>query len=151
MARPGYDSSYSRVWTITCFSSCLIKSASKDITNTVIFLNEVYNLFGFLIIFVFYVKVSVAEEHYRATLNSQNCFQFNLPGLNAIEIRWVVSEMKRVKSKAIPVTGRGGPYCCETLRLPHFLDSWLTDGGEVASSTRPPHFTLRNILGTHFC
>jgi hypothetical protein len=25
--------------------------------------------------------------------------------------------------KAIPVTGREGPYGCETLRLPHFLDS----------------------------
>jgi hypothetical protein len=27
------------------------------------------------------------------------------------------------KGKAIPVTGRGGPYGCETSRLPHFLDS----------------------------
>jgi hypothetical protein len=25
------------------------------------------------------------------------------------------------KGKAIPVTGRGGPQGCETLRLPHFL------------------------------
>jgi hypothetical protein len=35
------------------------------------------------------------------------------------------------ESKAIPVTGRGGPYGCETSRLPHFLDNRLTDGGEV--------------------
>jgi hypothetical protein len=34
-------------------------------------------------------------------------------------------------SKAIPVTGRGGLYGCKTSRLPHFLDSQLTDGGEV--------------------
>jgi hypothetical protein len=34
-------------------------------------------------------------------------------------------------SKAIPVTGRGGPKCSETSRLPHLLDSRLTDGGEV--------------------
>jgi hypothetical protein len=27
---------------------------------------------------------------------------------------------KNSKLKAIPVTGRGGPYGCETLRLPHF-------------------------------
>jgi hypothetical protein len=27
-----------------------------------------------------------------------------------------------IKTKAIPIRGRGGPYCCETSRLPHFLD-----------------------------
>jgi hypothetical protein len=30
----------------------------------------------------------------------------------------------------IPVIGRGGPYVCETLRLPYFLDNRLTKGGE---------------------
>jgi hypothetical protein len=44
-------------------------------------------------------------------------------------------------SKAIPVTGRVGPQGCETLRLPHFLDNRLTDGGEVVSLTRWPPFT----------
>jgi hypothetical protein len=33
-------------------------------------------------------------------------------------------------SKAILVTGCGGPEGCETSGLPHFLDTWLTDGGE---------------------
>jgi hypothetical protein len=42
------------------------------------------------------------------------------------------------KCKAIPVTGRGGPQGCETSRLPHFLDNWLTDGGEVVSLRRRP-------------
>jgi hypothetical protein len=43
------------------------------------------------------------------------------------------------KGKAIPVIGRGGPYGCETLRFPHFLDNWPTDGGKVASPMhRPP-------------
>jgi hypothetical protein len=37
------------------------------------------------------------------------------------------------KGKAIPVTGHGGPYICETSRLPHFLDNQLTDGSEVVS------------------
>jgi hypothetical protein len=41
------------------------------------------------------------------------------------------------KGKAIPVTGSGGPYGCETSRLPHFLDTRLTDG-EVVSLTRRP-------------
>jgi hypothetical protein len=34
-------------------------------------------------------------------------------------------------SKAIPVTGRGGPQVYETSRLPHFLDNRLKAGGEV--------------------
>jgi hypothetical protein len=41
------------------------------------------------------------------------------------------------KSKAIPVTGRGGSQGCETSRLPHFLDNRLTDGGEVSLTRRP--------------
>jgi hypothetical protein len=57
----------------------------------------------------------------------------------------------KVKVKAILVTGRGGPYSCETSRLPHFLDNLLTDGGEVVNLTRRPPFTLRKILSTHFC
>jgi hypothetical protein len=42
--------------------------------------------------------------------------------------------------KVIPVTGRGGPQCCETSRLQHFMDNRLIDGGEVISLKRPPHF-----------
>jgi hypothetical protein len=38
----------------------------------------------------------------------------------------------------------------EMLRLPLFVDSRLTDGGEVSLTRRPP-FTPRNIPGTHFC
>jgi hypothetical protein len=41
----------------------------------------------------------------------------------------------------VPVTGRGGPWGCETSSLPHFLDNRLTDGGEVVSLTRRPPFT----------
>jgi hypothetical protein len=45
-------------------------------------------------------------------------------------------EMVKVKDKAIPVTDRGDPYGCETLRFLHFLDNRFTDGGEVVSLTR---------------
>jgi hypothetical protein len=55
------------------------------------------------------------------------------------------------KGRAIPVTGRGSPYGCETSRLPHFLDNQLTDYGEVVSLTRLPPITPRKIPGTHFC
>jgi hypothetical protein len=43
---------------------------------------------------------------------------------------------------AVSVTGREGPQGCETSRLPHFLDSRLTDGGEVVSLTRRPAVLL---------
>jgi hypothetical protein len=55
------------------------------------------------------------------------------------------------KGNAIPITGREGAYGCETSRLPHFLDSRLTDGSEVVSLTRRSPFTLSKIPGTHFC
>jgi hypothetical protein len=51
--------------------------------------------------------------------------------------------IKVKKAKAIPVTGREGPQGCERLRLPHFLDSRLTDAGRLL----PP----RKIPGTRFC
>jgi hypothetical protein len=51
------------------------------------------------------------------------------------------------EGKTIPVTGRGGPWGCKTLKLPHFLDSRLTDGGKVVSLTRLPPFTPRKIRG----
>jgi hypothetical protein len=40
------------------------------------------------------------------------------------------------KGKTIPVTGHGGPQGCETLRVPHYLDNRLTDGGKAVSLTR---------------
>jgi hypothetical protein len=42
------------------------------------------------------------------------------------------------KSKAIPVTGHGGPYGCEISRLPHFLDNRLRDGGELGCQPYTP-------------
>jgi hypothetical protein len=44
------------------------------------------------------------------------------------------------KDKPIPVTDRGGPEGCETLRLPYSPDNRLTDGGEIVSLTRRPPF-----------
>jgi hypothetical protein len=56
-----------------------------------------------------------------------------------------------IKVKLSLLTGREGPYGCEMLRLPHFLNSRLKDGGEVVSLTRRPPFTPEMIPGTHFC
>jgi hypothetical protein len=41
-------------------------------------------------------------------------------------------------SKAIPVTGRGGLWGCEMLRVPHFLVNRLIDAGKFVS---PMHRT----------
>jgi hypothetical protein len=55
------------------------------------------------------------------------------------------------KGKVVPVTGCGGPQDCETLRLPRFLDSRLTDDGEVVSFTHRPPFTPKKNSDTHIC
>jgi hypothetical protein len=81
------------------------------------------------------------DEHVHSVHTVCNCLNVNFPG------QWIRDK----KGKAITVTGRGGPYGCETSRLPHFLDNWLTYDGEVASLTRPPLFTPRNMPGNHFC
>jgi hypothetical protein len=49
-----------------------------------------------------------------------------------------VSKKEKVKSKAISVTGRGGPKGCKMLRIPHCLDNWLTDGGKVVNPMHRP-------------
>jgi hypothetical protein len=57
--------------------------------------------------------------------------------------------MIQQKSKAISVLGRRGPYGCKTSSLLHFLDSRLTDGGEVVSlmhrtpATPPRRFLIK--------
>jgi hypothetical protein len=62
---------------------------------------------------------------------------------------------KLIKSKAIPVAGRGGPQGCEMLRIPHCLDKRLVDGGEVVSPTRRTRSITQkhycSVCGTHFC
>jgi hypothetical protein len=41
----------------------------------------------------------------------------------------------KCKSIAIPVTGHGGLWSCEMSKIPHCLDNWHTDDGEVVSLT----------------
>jgi hypothetical protein len=61
----------------------------------------------------------------------------------------------KIKGKAIPVTGCGGLWGCDMLRIPHCLDNRLTDGGKVVSPTHWPHSTPQkhyfSASGTHFC
>jgi hypothetical protein len=47
----------------------------------------------------------------------------------------------KIRSKAVHVVGHVDIYGCETLRIPHFLDSRLTDGSEVVILTYQPYFT----------
>jgi hypothetical protein len=48
---------------------------------------------------------------------------------------------KKKKTKPIPVTGREGPWGCETLRVSHYVDSRLKDGSKVVSLMRRLRFT----------
>jgi hypothetical protein len=58
------------------------------------------------------------------------------------------------KSKAVPVTGRGGMHGCDMLRISHCIDNWLTDGGKDVSLTHLPSSTPQkhyfSSSGTHF-
>jgi hypothetical protein len=58
---------------------------------------------------------------------------------------------KKIKDKAVPVIGHGGPKGCETSRFKYFLDSPLTEDGEVVSLTSWLPYTPRKIPGTNFC
>jgi hypothetical protein len=59
------------------------------------------------------------------------------------------------ESKAIPVTGCGGLYGCEMLKIPHCLNNLLTNGGKVARPTHWPRCIPQKhyfaASGTHFC
>jgi hypothetical protein len=68
--------------------------------------------------------------------------------LKKIIIRCIVGNIKkeRRKSKTIPITGRGGPYCCEMSRILYFVDIRLTDRGEIISITRRPSFTTQETF-----
>jgi hypothetical protein len=62
--------------------------------------------------------------------------------LNHVEKKEKTRKVKK-KGKAIPVTGRGGPWSCETSRLRYFLDNRLTDSGEFVSLMRRPPLPSR--------
>jgi hypothetical protein len=61
-----------------------------------------------------------------------------------------IKKRRRKKGKAIPVTGRRGPYSSKTMRLPRSVDNRITHGGGCQSYT-PAAFTPRKIPGTHLC
>jgi hypothetical protein len=59
------------------------------------------------------------------------------------------------KSKAIPVTGRGGLQGYEMLRISHYLNNRLKHGVKVVSPTHRPRSAPQKYYfsasGTHFC
>jgi hypothetical protein len=94
-------------------------------------------------------------NHYSCILNIANTATERLFEViyDNYQIVWMNASANHAhkKGKTITVTGRGGPYGCETSRLPHFLDNWLIDGDEVVSFTHWPSFIPRKIPRTHFC
>jgi hypothetical protein len=57
-----------------------------------------------------------------------------------------VNTKVKKKSKAVSVTGYGGLYGCEMLRIPRCLDVRLTDGGMVVSRTHRPRSSTQKRL-----
>jgi hypothetical protein len=49
------------------------------------------------------------------------------------------------------ITAHRGSEGCETLRLPHFLNNRLSDGGKVSSHMCWPPFTPSMIPSARFC
>jgi hypothetical protein len=78
-----------------------------------------------------------------------NCIHVTGNGAHPLLPYILVRIEERSKSKAIPVTGRGGLYGCE------ISDNRLTDGGEVVSSIHWPRSTPQkhyfSAFRTHFC
>jgi hypothetical protein len=86
----------------------------------------------------------------------QNTWRYILENNILLSNRLFNKITKRKESKAISVTGRGGLWGCEMLRISHCLDNRLTDGVKVVSPTHRPHFTPQKhyyfyVSGTHFC
>jgi hypothetical protein len=75
-------------------------------------------------------------------------YETNIGGQGPVR---AVELLEKKWGKAIPVTVHGGTWGCETSRIPHFLDSLLTDGGKVFSLMCWPPFTAKKIPGIHFC
>jgi hypothetical protein len=77
--------------------------------------------------------------------------------INNNNVIWLIVDLysSKVKSKATLIAGHGGLQGCEMLRIPHCLDSRLTDCSKVVSRThRPrstPHKLYLSASGTYFC
>jgi hypothetical protein len=62
----------------------------------------------------------------------------------------LVTKRWKVKGKVIPVRGRGDPQGCETSRLPHSLDNWLTEEVRLSALRAGRLLPSRKIPGTNF-
>jgi hypothetical protein len=77
---------------------------------------------------------SSKNEHFlKCDRSDITCFvEFNVHALQ-MRIVFLCTKVKK-KSKAIPVTGRGGLLGCEMLRIPHCLDNRLTVNCEILAT-----------------
>jgi hypothetical protein len=85
------------------------------------------------------------EAKYSILFGSTHCIMHNIPcwgpnSRSAGKDVQVFMESKtyyniHIKSKAIPVIGRGGLYGCKMSRITHCVDNRLIDGGKVVSPT----------------
>jgi hypothetical protein len=90
-------------------------------------------------------------EYFNAKVGSKEIFKPIAGNESLYEIRndngiGVVNFKKKKKSKAIPVTGRGGLHGFGMLEITHCLHNQLTDGDEVVGLTHRSRSTPRNIF-----
>jgi hypothetical protein len=83
-------------------------------------------------------------------LNATVVKEFEALSRNSFEWTEENNGHRRLKN-TLPVTGHGGPYECETSRLPRILDNRITGGGEIVSLKHRPTLPTKNIPGTRFC
>jgi len=61
-----------------------------------------------------------------------------------------LTEMSKVKGKAVPLQAWSGPEVSRKLKFPYFTTTEQV-GGKVVSLTHRPHLSSGNVPGTHFC
>jgi hypothetical protein len=87
---------------------------------------------------------------------SDICFFWHFPSISILAFAFgdhvsmqncicIIKAQEKIESKVITVTGRGGLQGCEILKIPHCLDSRLTDGCKVVSPSHRPRSTPRYI------
>jgi hypothetical protein len=85
------------------------------------------------VLLVMNIKIRVFwDTTVSSTAGEHQCFGGTSCPIFRVQVHW--------KVKAITISGHGGPWGCERLKLPHFLANQLTDDSKAVSLTCQPSF-----------